>query len=168
MDWNDKEAVKKYKRKKYSNNRKKLLEKQKKYYQDNKEEIKNKKIKLYHERRSSFFSGKVCEECGSKENLELHHKDPRKKDSHKIWFWSEEKRLKEIEKCIVICHDCHNKKHKKDYAFAGRATLSINDVKSIKVRLLHGEAPNLIAKDYPVSTNAIRNIKAERTWRNIK
>ena len=63
-------------------------------------------------RRLQFFQDKQCT-CGSTEKLELHHKDPLQKVSHRIWSWSESKRLKEIVKCEVLCENCHNKKHER-------------------------------------------------------
>lgn len=58
-------------------------------------------------RRAEFFEGKCCEECGGAENLELHHEDRSKKESHKIWSWSKERREAELAKCVVLCRDCH-------------------------------------------------------------
>jgi len=46
--------------------------------------------------------------CGSWKKLELDHIDPKTKESHKIWSWSEERRNKELKKCQVLCYDCHN------------------------------------------------------------
>jgi len=60
-------------------------------------------------RRREFFEGQSCSRCGSLEDLEIHHEDPSKKESHKIWSWSEQRRNKELEKCAVLCHDCHKK-----------------------------------------------------------
>lgn len=62
-------------------------------------------------RRSSFFKDKFCEKCGSIEDLELHHKDPNKKESHNIWSWSEKRKKAELEKCIVWCKECHVEYH---------------------------------------------------------
>jgi 5-methylcytosine-specific restriction endonuclease McrA len=59
------------------------------------------------DRRSSFFAGKTCVQCGSSENLELDHIDPASKTEHRIWSWSEERRLAEIAKCQVLCAGCH-------------------------------------------------------------
>jgi len=64
-------------------------------------------------RRARFFFDKECFRCGGKDNLELHHRDPTKKESHRIWSWSEEKRKVEIAKCDVLCHKCHVKAHTK-------------------------------------------------------
>ena len=65
------------------------------------------------ERRWVYFWNKKCTDCGSIENLELHHLDPSKKESHSIWSWSKPKREAEIEKCTVLCKSCHLKAHGK-------------------------------------------------------
>ncbi len=64
-------------------------------------------------RRASFFNGKECKHCGSKENLELHHLNPEEKESHAIWSWRESRRNEEIAKCIVLCEKCHMEETKK-------------------------------------------------------
>lgn len=45
--------------------------------------------------------------CGSTENLDVDHKDPTQKVSHRIWSWSESRRLAELEKCQILCRACH-------------------------------------------------------------
>jgi hypothetical protein len=62
-------------------------------------------------RRAEFFADKVCEWCGSALALELHHRDPSKKESHSIWSWSAIRRAAEIAKCLVLCEDCHKRAH---------------------------------------------------------
>lgn len=62
-------------------------------------------------RRAEFFADKACLWCGSTVLLELHHADPNKKVSHSIWSWGENRRLNEIEKCIVLCAECHDRAH---------------------------------------------------------
>lgn len=66
-------------------------------------------------RRFDFFSDKNCIQCGSVENLELDHIDPRTKVSHSIWSWSESRRLAEIAKCQVLCQTCHKQKTRDQY-----------------------------------------------------
>ena len=59
-------------------------------------------------RRNSWFNNNgPCRRCWSYDNLELHHLDPKEKESHNIWSWSEERRNKELEKCIILCEHCH-------------------------------------------------------------
>jgi len=59
------------------------------------------------ERREAFFKGKVCVNCGADERLELDHIDRDTKVSHNVWSWSEQRRLEELDKCQVLCEDCH-------------------------------------------------------------
>lgn len=67
------------------------------------------------DRRAEFFADKTCQHCGSLDRLELHHVDPRLKVSHKIWSWSAQRRAAELEKCIILCHDCHLIETEKDF-----------------------------------------------------
>lgn len=57
-----------------------------------------------------FLENGPCVVCGSSENLELDHIVPEEKVSHNIWSWSYEKRIEELNKCQVLCHQCHLKK----------------------------------------------------------
>lgn len=59
------------------------------------------------QRRASFFDGKCCIKCGSIDQLELDHIDPKIKISHRIWSWSKVNQEKELIKCQVLCHVCH-------------------------------------------------------------
>lgn len=70
---------------------------------------KRKKIELVE------YKGGECEICGYKKSfraLEFHHKDPSKKDftiSGKSWSFE---RLKiEVDKCILVCSNCHAEIH---------------------------------------------------------
>lgn len=63
-------------------------------------------------RREDYFTGKVCAECGSDEDLELDHIDPKVKVSHKIWSWSSGRRDAELEKCQTLCRVCHKERSK--------------------------------------------------------
>lgn len=63
------------------------------------------------ERRRAFFAEKRCEFCRSTDRLELHHRDPNQKVHHRIWSWSDDRRLAEIAKCVVLCRLCHQGAH---------------------------------------------------------
>jgi hypothetical protein len=61
-------------------------------------------------RRRDWLSQNGPCQCGSDDRLEVDHVDPTKKVSHRIWFWSDERRKMELEKCQVLCYDCHLEK----------------------------------------------------------
>ena len=67
-------------------------------------------------RRSDWFEGKSCVECGDTKKLELDHIDPSKKVTHNVWSWTESRRSKELAKCQALCEECHLKKTSKDRA----------------------------------------------------
>jgi len=65
------------------------------------------------DRRAAWFSDKYCVQCGNAEDLEIDHIVPETKErkiDHNIWSWSQEKRDAELQKCQVLCHDCHQEK----------------------------------------------------------
>lgn len=69
----------------------------------------NKKLKAI-----EYMGGKCCR-CGynkSPSALDFHHKDPSQKDpscDYRSWSWD---RLKnELDKCILVCANCHREIH---------------------------------------------------------
>lgn len=80
------------------------------------EQIKNyrKKIKL----TAILYKGSKCKKCGYNDNiaaLDFHHLDLKEKDfgisaSHVGW----DKLKKELDKCIILCSNCHREEHNKD------------------------------------------------------
>ena len=90
----------------------------KKYYLKNKIKL-NEKQREYHGKRQKEFlhaykKGKSCVLCGYNEHeeiLQFHHKDKREKlfeiTLFKIAKRSSEELKKEIDKCILICPNCH-------------------------------------------------------------
>lgn len=77
---------------------------------DRRKELKNKSIE---------YMGSMCSKCGydkAKSALEFHHKDPTKKDfsiSMRGYTMSWEKVKKELDKCIMVCANCHREIHEK-------------------------------------------------------
>lgn len=51
-----------------------------------------------------------CAQCGGAESLSVDHRDRAGKVSHRVWSWSQERREAELEKCQVLCWECHKKK----------------------------------------------------------
>lgn len=81
------------------------------------------RIRFLRGRKAKFVKerGDKCELCG-KENLPLpcyvfHHIDPEKKEFHvdEIWLWKEDKIKKELEKCVMVCANCHQILHHGEY-----------------------------------------------------
>jgi hypothetical protein len=64
-------------------------------------------------RRAEYLSDKRCVDCGATEDLELDHRDPAEKISHKIWSWAWPRLLAEAAKCEVRCRTCHEERHDK-------------------------------------------------------
>ena len=105
MPTKDKEKRAEYQREHYK--------KKTQYYKDKAKENKNiLKIKV-----NEIKSSMKCETCGENHIacLDFHHKNPDKKDfniSNAVSRgWKLEKILKEIEKCVILCANCHRKLH---------------------------------------------------------
>jgi hypothetical protein len=64
------------------------------------------------QRRTAYFLGKSCVNCGSTKQLELDHIDPKLKVDHRIWSWSVKRIAEEVKKCQILCVECHRKKTK--------------------------------------------------------
>lgn len=75
-----------------------------------------KEIKDYLDRLKSYSSCLNCPEDHIA-TLEFHHRDPRKKDISVALAaaqgWSLERVKKEVEKCNILCANCHRKLHYK-------------------------------------------------------
>jgi 5-methylcytosine-specific restriction endonuclease McrA len=70
--------------------------------------------KWYAARRRAWFRGKSCAACDATSRLELDHINPATKESHRVWSWAHERRMAELSKCQVLCHDCHAEKTAQD------------------------------------------------------
>jgi hypothetical protein len=65
-------------------------------------------------RRALIAAHKIeCADCGEtdKSILDFHHLDPSKKDTEISKLTSLKKTAEEIAKCVVVCKDCHKKRH---------------------------------------------------------
>lgn len=63
--------------------------------------------------------GGACVYCGSTDNLEVDHKDPKTKKCNPRAIWSRSKSFREVElaKCQVLCADCHKTKSDAEQTF---------------------------------------------------
>ncbi len=100
--------------------RDKLREYRRKWYAGNKESaivaVKQRKrdIKAW---LNSYKSTLTCSRCSESHPacLEFHHRNPAEKEINLSWVvswgWSIERIEREIDKCIVLCANCHRKQH---------------------------------------------------------
>lgn len=62
------------------------------------------------------YKGGKCEKCGYDRciaSLDFHHLDPNEKEYNlsSIMNWSKERIKKELDKCILLCSNCHREEH---------------------------------------------------------
>lgn len=88
------------------------------YYQLNKEKVVADVLSRQHERRDNFQAWKAergCLKCPENDPacLDLHHVDDNKEYgiAEMVRNYSWETVLKEIEKCVILCSNCHRKYH---------------------------------------------------------
>ena len=76
-----------------------------------KDYIRNYQRKWMQQRRQAWIDsqGGCCAKCGSTENLEVDHIDPKLKTMNPRDLWSRTGtiREKELENCKVLCNNCH-------------------------------------------------------------
>jgi len=107
--FNQKERSKKY----YKNNHKKELERCRKYRIDNREEINKRQRKRYKENAQfigEYKLSKGCAICGYNkcpDALDFHHNGDKKFNISDAGYKNLEEIEKEMEKCTVLCRNCH-------------------------------------------------------------
>lgn len=77
--------------------------------------------KRYRERRALafFILGNKCVECGTTENLQIDHIFPFEKAFNfgKLWNINEKDFRAELNKCQLLCKDCHKKKSAEETSY---------------------------------------------------
>jgi 5-methylcytosine-specific restriction endonuclease McrA len=101
-------------------NREQRLEAQKKHYENNKEKYRCNQYLRRMKKAEWFFEFKTtlnCSECGESHPacLQFHHRNPLEKEGDVSGFvragYSKDIIMREIEKCDVLCANCHLRKH---------------------------------------------------------
>lgn len=96
------------------------LEAQKQHYENNKIDYLNRNNNRRIIRRKwlkDYLENKCCIKCGetAKECLDFHHIDPKSKKSQISKMLNEFRSMKEIlfeiNKCVILCSNCHRKYH---------------------------------------------------------
>ena len=118
-----------------------------KYYQSQGYNTKYSQKKDYHGSLIKYYliqqRGGKCEKCGYDKNmsaLEFHHLHPEEKeftkDSRNLERHSDEEILKEFDKCILLCANCHAEFHHPELDMSNIDSLK-ETCKDIKYRKLH-------------------------------
>ena len=80
---------------------------------------------------ASFKSSTGCKDCGETDAfcLQFHHRDPQQKSANVARLisagWCKERILQEIDKCDVLCFNCHLKAHSREPKPNPKRSLSI-------------------------------------------
>lgn len=127
---------------------------------------------LYRTRREAWFAGKACARCGATADLELDHRDPSLKVSHRIWFWNDERRAAELAKCQVLCRTCHAGKtdaeRAKDdsieRAIAGALRATINAHGPVTLENMTSAVKRVAGNLRNAKVSGLARVMAERRW----
>ena len=124
----------------------------------------NSYMKTKAEKRSEWLSNRgSCVKCGSSENLEIDHIDPRTKSRRiqDVWGLSAKNREAELAKCQILCRTCHIKKSAKEQGH--RPWLTDSDVLVIWTLRDDGWGRDRIANHLDRSESQIRDVLSGRT-----
>lgn len=138
-------------------------------YKDPLKQIEYQRLWVARRRAEWFEANGPCEQCGSEDDLQLDHRDPDKKVSHRIWSWATSRREEELAKCRVLCGDCHKEKSNTEKARGeshGRARFTAEQVVEIRALVEQGARPIDVANQFGVSRKTIYEL-VHRTWKWI-
>jgi hypothetical protein len=122
MPLKDKEKMLEYSRKYYKENTEKERIRKQKYHKNNYVEINGKKRNRTREKKDKLVQSKGgrCEHCQQSFShphvYDFHHKDPTTKEFGIGWALTRtsisiEDLLKEVDKCLMLCANCHRIEH---------------------------------------------------------
>lgn len=115
----NKEHRRAYNKKRYEANKERHHNLMKEWNKNNKDKVHGYERKHRADRKEWFIEIKSdlhCKNCNEDRwyCLEFHHRDPNEKEgtiSSIYWRWSKERILEEMEKCDVLCSNCHKAFH---------------------------------------------------------
>lgn len=115
------------------------------------------------QRKEYLLKNGPCKRCGSTENLELDHIDPKSKSfmtSH-IFLRSKKIRDNELKKCQILCQECHKAKTLED---RGLKILTRDKVHYVWFCVSWGISRNEIAKQLQRAKGSISDIIGFRSY----
>lgn len=108
-------------------NRETILERQREYKKNNKEKVAlaQRTRTQRHKQKAIEYLGGKCAHCGNKfppAAYDFHHTNPSEKEGSlsKILWYSWDRIQIELDKCILLCANCHRIEHNKDHINASK------------------------------------------------
>lgn len=133
-------------------------------YKDPERQRKYQRAWMARRRQEWFDANGPCAVCGSDQDLQLDHEDPKHKISHRVWSWSSERRARELAKCRALCGPCHKKKSRDESPRGeshGQAKLSVIQVAEIRASSLSSYE---LGRRYGVHSVTIQRIRNGKRW----
>lgn len=111
-----------------------------------------------------------CIDCGTWEYLTVDHVDASRKVTHRVWTWAQERRERELAKCVVRCWPCHLAKTKASGERArgerhGHSVLTTAQVQEIRKMVRVGESQAAVARAFGVDRRYVWDLVHYRTRR---
>lgn len=117
------------------------------------------------------YLGGCCVKCGSTERLEVDHKDPTEKWSHRIWSYSWKRIYAELDKCRLLCRVCHEEKSKTEVLVGSaqpQAKLTEHLVRQARERYsLEKISLRSLAAEYGVTYSPMRRAIKGEGWTHV-
>jgi 5-methylcytosine-specific restriction endonuclease McrA len=115
-----------------------------------------------------------CVMCGSNDRLQVDHIDPSKKLTHRVWSWSETRRLQELAKCQVLCFSCHvlktteqNPRHGEHNASAKITEETVRALRAAYIPRKRGYGYKALAEKFNLPYDTVRCVLCGRTWQHV-
>lgn len=121
-------------------------------------------------RRAIQFLGGACVQCGSQDDLEIDHREAHGTIGGKLWsraWWRIED---ELEKCQLLCHDCHVAKSATEKATGvnhGQSILNPEIVREIRLRVANGERQIKLARELKLDRRTVWDVVHRKSWKWI-
>lgn len=111
--------------------------------------------------------GGKCVQCGSSEKLEVDHKDPSSKISHRIWSWSWQRIEDELSKCQLLCRACHIRKTEPEHPKGEKTPQARLTNEQVCEILKSTEKTRILSEQYGVGMRQIQYIRRGDQWKHL-
>lgn len=133
----------------------------------------SRQLAAWHRNRRAWLDANgPCVNCGSSEDLQVDHKDPSTKVSHKVWSWSPVRRAEELAKCQVLCKECHKAKSAREHSewqaaqdcWLVNPKLTPADVAAIRASQ---EPTKVLAARYGIHRSHVNRVRRGLKWKHL-